>query len=264
MATENQDENQSARRLRLRRSVRGGGGFAGGGSSLSTRSESLRSSDAEEDEVDAAIDPEDVRQHVQTRASVPAPQQPPGQPDPDNPRQRMMDVARSGSTAYAKEYRLSLLHRLLLRNIPLDQIARQLGVSISTVEKDRAALKKRLRETARQLDVDEMIGAQTGLYEEITGMSLRIAGRATGEGAVPVPMQLAAMRTALAANADKTRFYHSAGVFDVLRYRRAEDGSAISDIGMLMERTSRMLAALGADDEGFTFADNPDPEIMDL
>lgn len=222
-----------------------------------------------DDEVDEAIDPESVDRHVRARASQPPTLErytEPGVPGAPDPRQRMFDVAASGSAAYSKEYRLNLLHRLLLRRIPLDQIARQLGVSISTVEKDRAELKKRLREVARELDIDEMIGNQSGLYEEVSGLALRIASNNTGDDRAPLAMQLAAMRTALAANADKTRFYQSAGVFDALRFRRSETGDSVSDVQLLMQRTQAMLQEL-AESGGFQAFDSndaDDPEILDL
>lgn len=262
MATED-NENGTARRLRVRR--RGSGGFVSGGSAASSRSESLRApAEHEQDDIDDAIDPESVRNHIVARASAPMPAAAPTG-ELQNPRMRMAEVADSGSRAYAKEYRLNLLHRLLLRNIPLDVIARQLGVSLSTAEKDRAELKKRLRETAKELDINEMIGAQTGLYDEVSGMAMRIAANNSGEHATPIAMQLAAMRTTLAANADKSRFYHSAGVYDVLRFRRAEDGTSQSDIQLLMQRTAAMMESLnnsGFDE--FTVNDAEDDEVMDL
>ena len=92
-----------------------------------------------------------------------------------------------------------------------------------------------------------MIGNQTAIYEEISGMALRIAS-AQGDGAAPTPMRLAAMRTALAANADKTRFYNSAGVFDVMRYRLGEDGNTMSDVQTLMQRTAELMESLNAEE----------------
>lgn len=260
MATDDQDISPSSRRLRLRRGRVGG--FAGGGSAGSTRSESLRTA-AESDEVDTAIDPDTMDREVRARRPLPSP----GRSTPDDPRRRIAEVANSGSLAYNKEYRLSLLHRALMRNVPLDQIAAQFGVSISTIEKDRVELKKRLREVARELNIDEMVGSQTALYDEISGMAMRIAGKNSGDGATPVPMQLAAMRTALASNADKTRFYNTAGVFDVLRFRRAEDGGAQSDIQLLMEQTGQLMQSLFNDSDdfpSFSSADDNDPEVMDL
>lgn len=249
MPTASPEDTGPRRRVILRRARGGGGGFS---PSISTRSESLRATEAEMDEVDDAIAPETLSREIRTGA-VPAPSSPDA--ERDNPRMRLNQVALAGSSAYAKEYRLQLLHRLLMRNIPLDQIARQLQVSISTVEKDRALLKSRLREAATEMNINEMVGGQNAVYDEIAGMALRIAstGNSKDENgnsiqAVPTAMRLAAMRTALAANADRTRFLNTAGVFDVLRFRRAEDGSALSDVQQLMMQTAELLESLNADE----------------
>lgn len=236
------------RRMHLRRQA---GGF---GQGTSTRSESLRLGyePRDEDEVDAAIDPEAMNDRVRRMAA--APMQPHAD-DPDlggadagNPRARLNDVSLAGSRAYAKEYRLGLIHRLLMRNVPLDQIARQLQVSISTVEKDRAELKALLRANAKALDINELVGQQSAVYDEIRALSMRIAS-AGGDQAVPTPMKLAAMRTALASEADRVRFLNTAGVFDVLRFRRAEGEGELNDVQALMQRTEDMMAALMAEDD---------------
>ncbi len=226
------------------------GGFSGG---VSTVSESLRMDAAtpplnDDDLLDA--DPEQMQNQVLAQGVIP--ERGEGVP---NPRQRMNEVARAGDAAYSKEYRLLLLHRMLIRRIPLDKIAADLKVSISTIQKDRVELKKMLREQARQLNIDEMIGDQQEKYNEIAGMAMGIAS-ATGNSAqgiagTPTPMRLAALRTALAAEADRTRFLNTAGVFDVMRYRRPEDGGDISDVQRLMERTGEMMERMlmGADSE---------------
>lgn len=256
------DTTNLRRRIVLRRG-RTGGGFSGGSfsSGVSTESESLREGNdtVDVDEVDDLIDPDQVSNSVRAGNFPNFPQ-----PDRDNPRNRLNAVALAGSANYAKEYRLALLHRMLMRNVPLDQIARQLQVSISTVEKDRSLLKKRLREAATQLNIDEMVGSQNAVYDEIAGMSLRIASQAGGGSdengnpvqAVPVAMRLAAMRTALAANADRTRFLNTAGVFDVLRFRRAEDGSGMSDVQNLMQQTLELMNALDTPEDS---GDTPKP-----
>lgn len=258
------DEPAVARRVRTRRNR--GAGFSRG---QATHTESLRASARQEDyedDVDDAIDPERVHDHVQQVAARPPQPLQIASPDTADPRRRMQEVQQAGDASYAQEYRLSMLHRLLLRKVPIDQIARELGVSISTVQKDRVKLKKHLRDIARSLDIDEMVGGQTGLYDEITGMALRLAGQATGDNAVPVAMRLAAARTALAANADKNRFYAASGVLDVLRFRRQEDGTSMSDIQLLMEDTQRMLSLLASGDDamGFGLNDADDDEVMTL
>lgn len=228
------DIGESPRRRMILRRTRVAGGFS---ASSSTQSESLR---APADEVDDAVDPETVRESVRSGTTPVMPMDPGGS---DNPRARLNAVAMAGSSTYAKEYRLQLIHRLLMRNVPLDQIASQLQVSISTIEKDRAELKRRLREAAKSLDINEMVGDQMATYGEISGMAMRVASSG-GENNVPTAMKLAAMRTALAANADMTRFLNTAGVFDVHRFRRSEDGASMSDVQMLMQRTAELLQSL--------------------
>jgi len=203
-----------------------------------------------DDDIDDAIDPDQIDDHVRQQTRRPAPGPSRGDAPERNPAQMLMDVDESGSAAYSKEYRMVLLHKMLARKMPLHEIARHLRVSISTIEKDRVRLKAWMREQAKEMNIDEMIGSQVALYDELTAMSLRIASKTSGEGAVPVAMQLAAMRTTLAANADKTRFLGAAGVLDVLRFRKGDTGEAQSDIQIVMERTARMLAALAEDGGG--------------
>ncbi len=224
-----------ARRMSLRRAR--GGGSAGFSPSTSTVSESYR--EPGEDEPDLNTQ---VRRDLPRLAPPSAPEE-----DPHENRRRLAEAAMAGDAAYAKEFRLNMLHRLMLRGISLDNIARELGVSISTVKADRAELKRRLRDTARGLDINELIGGQMAFYDEATAMSLRI----TSQSGVPTAMKLAGIRTALAAKADQTRFLTSAGVFDVLSFRRTEDGQDVSDVQMLMQRTEEMLARLveGEDDD---------------
>lgn len=147
-----------------------------------------------------------------------------------------LDEVKSGSSRYEREYRLRLLHRLLMRNVPLDEIAKELKVSVSTVIRDRDVLYKRLREEAQKLDINEIVGDTLGFYTEVGAMSLRIASMAKQ----PTPSKLAALRTALAAKNDMHRFLQASGVYDVLQYRAKESGSD-RDIQALMEITMNAL-----------------------
>ncbi len=233
------EENQAQpRRIAMRRAR--GNGF---GQGSSTHSESLRTpvEHVDADEVDDSIDPQSVHNQIVTRANT---YQPPEPDAPINPRARMQQVAQAGSAAFAKEYRLDMLRRQLLRRVPLDQIALSMGVSISTLEKDRVELGKRMREHARQLDINEIVGNQVETYAEISGMAMRMASAE----ATPAAMRLASMRTALASEADKTRFLNTSGVFDVLRYRKSEDGTDVSDVQLLMNSTKEMFDLLLADE----------------
>lgn len=157
--------------------------------------------------------------------------------DDFNPRDRLSQV-RARASGYEKEYRLGLLHRLLMRNVPVDEIATQLGLSISQVNRDRSELKERLRADARALDIDSLIGDSKAFYEEAAAMSMRAASASN----LPMPIRLAAVRTALASKNDMHRFMQTAGVYDVLRFRLAADGTGVSDVRQLMLNTERILS----------------------
>lgn len=152
--------------------------------------------------------------------------------------QARLNQVRGRSSEYEREYRLQLLHRLLMRNLPLDEIASNLGVSVSTVIRDRAELKDRLRAVAKELDVELMIGNSKGFYEEVQAMAMRAAS----SNSVPMPMRLAAMRTALASHNDMHRFMQAAGVYDVLRFRKGASDGAQTDIQRLMSLTEDLLS----------------------
>lgn len=152
------------------------------------------------------------------------------------PANRLAQV-RGRSSEYEREYRLQLLHRLLMRNLPLDEIAANLGVSVSTVIRDRLELKERLRHAAKELDIEVMIGNSKGFYEEVQAMAMRAASNNN----TPMPMRLAAMRTALASHNDMHRFFQAAGVYDTLRFRKGAGEGAQTDIQRLLSLTEELL-----------------------
>lgn len=241
---------------RRRRMVRRNAGMAFGGGGLSNSSSGGGVSDVDDGE--GAV--EDLNAAVEDRA-VATPRVSDEQAsalvrDAQNseeytPSHRLSTV-RSRSSAYEREYRLQLLHRLLLRNLPLDEIATAMGVSVSTVMRDRLELKERLRQTAKELDIDVIIGNAKGFYEEVQAMAMRQASSAQ----TPIPMRLAAMRTALAAQNDTHRFLQASGVYDVLRFRRGAGEGQVSDISRLMSMTDELLSEAKRDARR---AANPNP-----
>jgi Trp operon repressor len=217
-------------------------GMSFSGSSLARSSEGGGVADGEE-AVEGPV--EDLNSSV--RAAVPVPHRMSDEAQSElartitnseeyTPQNRLAEV-RTRSSQYEMEYRLQLIHRLLMRNIPLDEIARSLGVSVSTVMRDRNELRDRLRAAAKELDIEVMIGNSKGFYEEVQAMAMRAASST----AVPMPMRLAAMRTALASHNDMHRFYQAAGVYDVLRFRRGAADGAQTDIQRLMALTDELL-----------------------
>lgn len=213
----------------------------------------------------------DLNSEVEAEAVAPATAVPPrpgttlppvDSPVGDNytPRDRLRAVG-GRSSDYEREYRLSLLHRLLMRNVPLDEIAAQLELSVSQVMRDRQELYKRLREEARKLDIELIVGDSKGFYDEVTAMSMRAASQNT----LPMAMRLAAMRTALAARNDSHRFMQAAGVYDALRYQIAPEGKGMSDIERMMAMTSRLLDGDPDSEPGFSSnSDSGDDEEVTL
>ena len=227
-------EGQAGERRRSIRRTRGGGfGSRTGSDSLGTPRH---------------LDDNDLDDEEMERSVINGPVIPDNPPEGDgtgaaDPRNVIAALWRQ-SPAYAKEYRQQLVGRMLMRNVPLYQIAIQLGISTSTAEKDRAAWRKTMAEQARNFDVNEYLGEQMARYDEMSGQALRIA--LTGD--TPVAMRLASMRTAIAANSDKTRTLHAAGVFDAARFRKVSDGSSMSDIQRLMESTAAALQDILSED----------------
>lgn len=153
------------------------------------------------------------------------------------PKGRMAEVTGRGGN-YEKEYRLLLIHRLLLRRIPLDQIAQQLGVSVPTVIRYRQELYKRLRKEAKSLDINTFIGDTFGFYGEVSAMALRAAS----QGKAPLNIRLAALRTALAAKDRLTRFLGDAGVLEVLKYE-PDKNEGKADLEKIVDMTNAILEA---------------------
>lgn len=221
-----EDDGEITTRRARRRAIRGSG------LSDSSVSEGGNISDGLNEEVERMADapraPAPLTEIENTGSRTDAP--------PDfTPYNRMSDV-RTRASKYEREYRLKLVHRMLMRNVPLDQIAQELSVSVDTVMRDRKELFNRLKEEAKSLDINKLVGDSMGFYNEVKGMALRSASATK----LPMNLRLAAMRTALAANNDMHRFLSHVGVYDVLKYRTGE-GESSSDIDKLMQITDAVI-----------------------
>ncbi len=148
------------------------------------------------------------------------------------------------SQSYEKELRLRLTHRLLMRGTPEHKIADKLGVSLDTITSYKQELAKRMRDSAAQMDLNEMIGEGMAFYNEVQQLGLQTATRDN----VPTNLKLAAMRTSLAAKNDQHRFLQAAGVFDVLRFKPKEQHEG-DDMKALVTATRALLFGEDGDDE---------------
>lgn len=161
-----------------------------------------------------------------------------GQNDaPFTPGSRAAEVKKSSrGTNYEREYRFTLLHRMIIRRVPQDQIAKELGLSVRQVQRDIKALYERLRKNAANFDTVEHVGDGVSYYREIQSMALRMASM----NKLPAGTRLTAMRTALAARNDETRFLNAVGVYDAIPFEAGNNRGA-TDIEKLMNMTERLL-----------------------
>lgn len=240
MAQQPENDGSGRRRRILNRRSAGGMSFSGGGLSQSSSGMGNIRQDDDDQEI------EDLNAAVAERVSAP-----PRRVSSDQEASQIAEVdfteeytpgnrlaqVRSRSTEYEHEYRLGLLHRLIMRNIPLDEIAQTLGISIRQVQRDRKELAERLRRSVGELDIEGIIGESMGFYGEIQAMSMRAASQRD----TPMAMKLAAMRVALASHNDKHRFFQAAGVYDVLRFRKGAGNGPSTDIQRLMGVTDELL-----------------------
>jgi len=149
---------------------------------------------------------------------------------------RLQQVAEQ-APEYSKEYRLGTVHRMLIRNIPLDEIARQFGVSVRTIQQDRAELRRRLREEASHLDVNDLIGTTMAFYDDVIGAAMRISTVVKN----PLPSRLAALRTAMQGKKESIQILAGAGVFDVIKFKAAEEGGS-KELAELIEIVEKTLS----------------------
>ncbi len=243
------EENTPHRRRIVRR--RNGFGFSGNNINQSTAAES----DIHEDVVS------DLNSSTRQLAAVPV--QPIYEETVEfDPRTRLR-LASQRSVDYEKELRLNLLHKYLLRGLQLDEISERLGIPISRIEKDRRELAVRLRQHAKDLDIDMLVGNSKGFYEEVQSLAMKQAVSPS----VPTPIKLSAMRTALASHNDMHRFYQAAGVYDVLRFKKGIGDGVQSDIQRLMSMTDDLLTEARREKEGSKSLgefSNTDSETVDL
>jgi hypothetical protein len=137
-------------------------------------------------------------------------------PDPSAaPAERLAAIGHAdNAVGYVKEYKLKLLHRLLMRNLPIDLISAQLDMHPRNVLKLRVELNRRLKAEAQNVDTYTFFGKTLGFYDEVRATALRIAT----DTKIASGSRVAALGTAVAADSAKLRFLEMAGFFDHNRF----------------------------------------------
>jgi hypothetical protein len=137
---------------------------------------------------------------------------------------------------YSLEYKLQLVHRLLLRRVNLDVIAAQLGVTVRTVQNYRTEILRRMRMETESLDANELIGVTKAFYDEVMGMALRLAT----SDKIPVQSRNAALRTAMTARKEFGQWLVAAGVFDVIKFK-AKKNSETAELLKLVALAEQVI-----------------------
>ncbi|WP_439813831.1 hypothetical protein [Zavarzinia sp. CC-PAN008] len=190
--------------------------------------------------------PAGVSQHDE----IPEMGSPPPLPGRDaTPGERIQHVARH-APEYLTEYRLTVLHRLMLRQLPLEMIAHTLGCSVRFVFRLRKELCARLVSDASGLDPYEIGGRAVAFYEENRAAFLRIAD----DGNQPIRTRMRALAQARGANNDLQRFLHVSGFWQAnpmdpkKAKKEAETAAKAED---LIQQMMRLVAggSMGAVDE---------------
>jgi hypothetical protein len=122
-------------------------------------------------------------------------------------------TALSEDPAFQKEYKMRLMHRMLVRQLPMDLIAQALGCSVRNAYYLREALFAQLREEASNKDLPTYVGMTDGFYNDVIGMCMRMASSTKASDV----RKLGALQVALQAQRDRQHFYDLVGFHDVLK-----------------------------------------------
>ena len=164
---------------------------------------------------------------------------------------------------YASEYKMQLVHRLLLRGLPLDTIAQMLNLSTRMVQEIRKRLFKRMTQEAKYADIYGIAGQTQAFYNEVRSISMRMATDGKGGAA----MQLNALRVALSAEADKHRFLQASGFYDHVKYapqQNDEDDASTQNANALLEMTMSLMKGLNGEEDRKEFSVQPGATEDDL
>lgn len=167
-----------------------------------------------------------------------------------------LETVKSRAPEYEREYRLKLIHRLLMRKIPLDEIAVQLEVSVSTIHRERREIYRRLRDEAARLDINALLGETMSFYGEAGAMAMRIATSVK----TATPHRLAALRTAMTSKKELGQWLAGSGVFEQLKFI-PQDEAQSGDLAKLIALSEKVL--LDEDDTIEDLGDLTADDLMD-
>jgi len=177
------------------------------------------------------------------------PATPPDMPDANiSPAERMRQI-RASSPGYIREYQMRVLHRMLMRNLPLDVIAAQLQMPVTEIYKLRNDLMKRVAFEAQHLNRYEVAGKTMAFYDEVQGTALKMADQ-TGAS---LHHRLIALQTALAAAGDRQKFLGVSGFWAAAPFKPQD---AVEDNSSRQANKLNALIEAVLDDHGDVVMDD--------
>ena len=175
----------------------------------------------------------------------------------DMPSDRTNQIAKTDKV-YLEEYRMKVLARMLLRDLPLDMVAQAMKLSVATVRSYRTKLYNKLRNEAAHFDTTSYIGESLAFYREIEALSLRLGVDQNTQ----THHKLEAFRTALTARQHKSQMLHAFGVTDRVPYdpanqHREFDGGN-SDASKLIDMVKAVMEGEESVDGVYQVLDDDD------
>lgn len=123
-------------------------------------------------------------------------------------------LANLASTPEASnEYRLKLLHRCLLRQLPLDLTAQTMGMDVRGVMRLREELHAQFKREVAQKDIYSFVGNTDGFYNDVIGTMMQMMSDSTS----PASKRMMAAQVALQAQRDRVHFFDLVGFYDVVK-----------------------------------------------
>jgi hypothetical protein len=153
-----------------------------------------------------------------------------------------------------KEYRLRMLHRMMMRQLTVDTISKALGVSVRQVYYMREELRRQLRTEAVERDLPSYIGMTDAFYNEVIGMAMREASQ---RGAAAM-VKLASLKVAMQAQRDRTQLYEASGFFSALRLtpQAGSDDTRSHQADKLVEMSKNLMDVFEMSDEEWEEREN--------
>lgn len=133
--------------------------------------------------------------------------------------------------AYQYEYKMKLLHRMLLRNMQLSVIADSLELTVEEVVVMRRELMKRFKKEATKVDTAQHVGVSLSFYDEVRGAALRIAN----DSKATYGARVQALGAALEAQKDTVRFLQLTGLYEANPMKWNSDTNGEAKRGNLLQ-----------------------------